>query len=544
MTWMNPYRSPLGDPVPGGAYVTRSPAYVLWTLWGFGMSWLETRRMRRLLHGIPAVALAGVLILLMLSSGQEASTGTIASYLTQAQRARSLGDFEAAEFYFRKLEQLAPRDTRVKFEHAQLYAEQKQYALAATILQTLINDSDRTNDTKIQLDLARWAIEGKLELEDPVGFAKSHLNRVLEDDPKNAYAHFFFSELFKRIGDLDNAIRHLEPVASKSSELRLKLAAYYEIRGDSDLARSEAKLVVKDLAYEIRENQSGDLNIWTQLAGAHLLMRDYSQAADIMKEAVTKFENDACRLFLGRIYVRWSDELSRTNPQDVGARMQLLQQAILVAPDEPEALQRLVQIANAEGEGAEEAQRWLKDALVDGEAPAVIHFILGTMAAGKGDMPSALRHLDQANSLNPRTGVTLNNLAFVLAHMQPPDLPRALEMSTQAVRIAPNNAAFLETRGQIQTRMGKSSEAITDLEQALPRISSLSTRINAHESLATCYENLGDADLSRLHREKAETLRAQASSQNEATEGDDNDPGIPNLDLPDASTDETPPEDE
>ncbi len=544
MAWMNPFRSPMGDALPGSAYVVRSPAYLLWTLWGFGVSWLETRRMRRLLHGIPAVALAGVLIGLMLSSGREASRGTISAYLAQAQQARHAEDFDAAEFYFRKLEQLAPRDAQIKFEHAQMYAQQERYASAAAILQTLVRDSDRTNDTKVHLELARWAIEGRLELEDPVGFAKSHLNQVLEDDPKNAYAHYFYSELFKRLGDLDNAIRHLERVASKTSDLRLKLAAYYEIRGDTDLSRSEAKLVVKDLAHQIRENQSADINAWTQLAGAHLLMREYAQAADIMKEAVTKFDNAACRLFLGRIYVRWSDELFRTNSQDVAGRMQLLQQAILIAPDEPEALQRLVQIANAEGEGADEAQRWLNEALVDGEAPAVIHFILGTMAAGKGDLPTALRHLDQANSLNPRTGVTLNNLAFVLAHMQPPDLPRALEMSMQAVRIAPNSAAFLETRGQIYAQMGSHSEAITDLEQALKRITNLSTRINAHESLATCYEALGDAQLAKLHHEKAEELRAQASMQNDASGSSVNDAGIPNLDLPATPTGEDPPEGE
>ena len=546
MVWLNPYRLPTGEPVPSSAYVARSPAYLLWTLWGFGVSWVETRRMRRLLLGIPAIALAGMLIMLMLSAGREASSGTISAYLTEAQQAMRSEEFDRAEFCFRKLEQLAPRDTRVKYEHAQLYAQQNDYAMAATLLQTLIRDDDKTNDVKIHLELARWAIEGKLDIEDPIGFAKANLNRVLEEDPKNAYGHYFFSQLFARVGDLDNAIQHLEPVASFDSELGLKLAAYYDIRshianqarpGDAEKARTQAKIVIRDLQRKVHEEQTNDINIWTQLAGAHLLMKDYEQAARILQEANTRFDNPESRKFLGRIYVRWSDQVIRDNPDDMSRRMALLQKAIETAPDEPEALQRIVHIANSEGEGAAEAEEALKKSLVDGHGAAVIHFLLGTIAAGKGDMEAALRHLDQSNELNPRTAVTLNNMAFVLAHTESPDLPKALEMSNQAIRIAHDNASFLETRGQIYTRMGEFSKAIVDLEKALNRITTLSTRINVHESLATSYEKLGDPDIARLHREKAETLRAQAALENDTSNDSPGDIIPPNLENQEGAPD-------
>ncbi|MCA9075420.1 MAG: tetratricopeptide repeat protein [Planctomycetaceae bacterium] len=535
MVWINPYRLPTGDPVPSGMYVTRSPAYLLWTLWGFAVSWFETRQVSRSLLGLPAVILAAVLVILMLSSSREASSNTISFYLTKAQQATRLKEFDDAEFYFRKLGQLAPRDGMIKYEHARLYSQQGDYGTAAALLHKLINDDDRTNDKKVHLDLARWAIEGGLEVEDPAGFAKEHLNRVLAEDPKDAYAHFFFSQLFWRAGDLDGAIEHLEPVASRAPELRLKLAAYYDIRGDANLARSEARLVVSDLQKAIRGEQSTDISVWMQLAAAHLLLSDYEQAASVMQQAVTKFENDGCRRFLGRIYARWSLHVSKENPENVNRRMELLQQAILVAPDEPEALTQLVNIANEEGEGSEQAERWLKEALVTGEGKAVIHFLLGTIAAGKGDMETALRHLEQSNEANPRTAVTLNNVAFVLAHMPDPDLPRALEMSNQAVRLAPNNASFLETRGQIYTRMGEYSKAITDLEKAIDHVTSIATRINAHESLAICYENLGDAELAQLHRKEAENLRQQIRLQNGLQEGTETEATIPDLDLQDDS---------
>ena len=94
-----------------------------------------------------------------------------------------------------------------------------------------------------------------------------------------------------------------------------------------------------------------------------------------------------------------------------------------------------------------------------------------------------------------------------MAEKKDGDLGQALEISEQAIKsVSTPNAYFFETRGQILTRLGKHLEAIPDLERALAEESLANA---AHESLAVCFEALGQQDLAEEHRaamtEEAET---------------------------------------
>ncbi len=521
MSWTNPYHTRSGDPVSAAGAVIRFPAYVLWTLWGFGVSWFETRDFRRVWQGFPAVLLAGLLVVLLLRQGRPASSNVVDSYREKAQQATRLEEFDRADFYFRKLEQLAPGDSRIRYDHALLHAARDDYPQAVHIMLGLIQDEDQSDDEKAHLWLARSAIEGRLDMDEPLAFAKIHLNQLLEENPNHRYAHFFYSQLFLRMNDLDNAIRHLEPVASQSPDLQMQLAALYGLQGDRTRSRSLAQEAADLLEQGIRDTQTADVSKWLQLAGCYLLLEDYESAVTILKQAITKFDDEACRKTLGRTYVRWSDDVSAKSPENIGRRMELLQEALRVAPDDPLALQRIVEIAGTEGPAAAEAKARLRESLADGKAPAVIHFALGTMEAAAGNMEAALRHLDQARAINPHTAVTLNNLAYVLLHRETPDLERALDVSNQALRMVPAAAPFRETRGQILTSLGRYAEAVSDLEFALPKIPRVPTQISIHQSLAACYRELGDAELARIHEQKAEQLQSKLS---------DTDTGTPSLD--------------
>ncbi len=517
MTWIKPSHTRSGDPVSAAGTVIRFPAYVLWTLWGFGVSWFETRDFRRAWQGLPAVLLASLLVLLLLRQGQPASRTMVDSYREKAQQATRLEEFDQADFYFRKLEQLAPDDSRIRYDHALLHAARDDYPQAVRIMLGLVQDEDQSDDEKVHQWLARSAIEGRLDIDEPLAFAKIHLNRLLEENPNHRYAHFFYSQLFLRLNDLENAIRHLEPVASQSPDLQMQLAALYGLQGDRTRSRSLAHEAADLLEQEIRDTQTSDVSKCLQLAGCYLLLEDYEPAVTVLKQAITKFDDEACRKTLGRTYVRWSDDVFATSPENIGRRMELLQKALLVAPDEPLALQRIVEIAATEGPAAAEAKTRLQESLADGKAPAVIHFALGTMEASAGNMEAALRHLDQAHAINPHTAVTLNNLAYVLLHSAAPDFERALEVSNQALRMAPTTAPFRETRGQILTALGRHAEAISDLEFALPNIPRIPTQISIHRALATCYRELGDADLARIHEQKAGQLQSKLPDTNAKT---------------------------
>jgi tetratricopeptide (TPR) repeat protein len=513
MAWTDPYHSRTGDALSPVLYVVRFPAYLMWQMWGFFVSWWETRELRRLLQGLPALLLAGLLLLLLASRGQPASRELIDKYLQLAQRSVRLEEFDQAEFYYRKLEQLAPANGTVRFEHASMFAEKGEFDRAAVMMGALVSDDDRSNDKDVHLWLARNVLEGKIKTEDPLGFAKEHLNQVLAEDSRNLQAHFFFSQLYLRQGDLDEAIRHLEPVAPNAPQLQMLLASLHGLRGDKSRARSTARNAALALEQAINSNQSSDVAVWHQLAGAQLLQENYEEAVNVLRRALTKFDDKESRVYLGRTYVRWSDHVARESPEKFSEQMWLLQQALLVAPDEPTALQRVVALATSTGPAAEEAQTRLREILANGDAPAAVHLALGTLAAAHKDTETALRHLRQAHQLNPKTPVTLNNLAFVIANSPEPDLSYALQLAEQAIELAPGVPSFRETRGQILIKLGKMSEGIADLEGALPHMPSEGTRLAMHSALAKAYQELGDDKLAALHRQRAQELEQQIKLQ-------------------------------
>jgi tetratricopeptide (TPR) repeat protein len=169
----------------------------------------------------------------------------------------------------------------------------------------------------------------------------------------------------------------------------------------------------------------------------------------------------------------------------------------------------------------------------------VIHLILGTSAIGEAEADSAKTHLEQALAQNPKVPATLNNLAWILSRQKEPDLDRAFGLADQAVKLAPSSPELRETRGQILAKQGKWQEALTDLESVLPYYTN-SPRLEAelpqlHVAIATSYENLGNAEMAKLHRDKAGDAGKNVKAPDTATET----PAVPPTDAA-AQPDEPP----
>jgi tetratricopeptide (TPR) repeat protein len=144
----------------------------------------------------------------------------------------------------------------------------------------------------------------------------------------------------------------------------------------------------------------------------------------------------------------------------------------------------------------------VREALITGSSPGISHFIQGTAALVKDDAETATMHLELASELLPNSSAIMNNLAVALTSRGDEHLEQALKFSNAAVENSRTAAPhFYETRGQILFRLKRYLDAIPDLERALEH-PDLATK--AHESLATCYAELGDEELSRQHREAAE----------------------------------------
>ncbi len=100
--------------------------------------------------------------------------------------------------------------------------------------------------------------------------------------------------------------------------------------------------------------------------------------------------------------------------------------------------------------------------------------------------------------------MALNNIAFVLASRDEPDLEKALRIASKAIELTTDTpAAFYETRGEILLRMQRYAEAVEDFTRLLAEpVDSART----HRLLSQCYEALGQPDLAAMHNKVAGDL--------------------------------------
>ena len=96
----------------------------------------------------------------------------------------------------------------------------------------------------------------------------------------------------------------------------------------------------------------------------------------------------------------------------------------------------------------------------------------------------------------------------MLAHADPPQTERALQLIEAALQAIPNHPEYHETRGQILLQLGRPKDAIQDLELALKAIP-VTRRGGVHDGLARAYEALGDHDLAQRHRKLADEIKSQ-----------------------------------
>lgn len=196
---------------------------------------------------------------------------------------------------------------------------------------------------------------------------------------------------------------------------------------------------------------------------------------------------------------------------DLQRQFLLLQQAVKLDPQSPNIYQMLaafydqLDTAKAKRECRKQLQRWITEGL---EVPYA-HFTLGNLLFLEDDREGALFHLERAIQLDPTLTSVTNNLAWILAQGEAPDLERAESLIQAAIEISPENARFADTYGDILFQQKRYEEALAQYEKALPRRRG-PARIKTHQRLAEIYNQLHRPELAQSHRDRITELeRAQ-----------------------------------
>jgi tetratricopeptide (TPR) repeat protein len=257
--------------------------------------------------------------------------------------------------------------------------------------------------------------------------------------------------------------------------VRVRMAQLDRKRAETDNARAVADAKVKQLIDEAKKffqdrlkTAARDPDTLVLAAEAHMLGGEFERALEILAPAAhLKGREEAMKRALAQICVEWANSEGSTPKEASVDYLKRLKMALDFQPENRLAIQSLSAISRAKGPQAGAATAMLDEILTRKPPSPTALFVAGTSAWAAGDKAEARRLLEQAYKVDPTLVDLPNNLAWVLSHSEPEDLPRALTLVDEALRESPDHPNYRGTRGHLMARMKRWTEAKTDLEQAL-----------------------------------------------------------------------------
>jgi tetratricopeptide (TPR) repeat protein len=339
------------------------------------------------------------------------------------------------------------------------------------------------------------------------------LERAVEFEPANLDYRLSLADIYSIAGFREHAIKHLRVVADARPVHRISILRLMSAAGDKEGIREEAPVAERYFRERI-DKEPADFDSRLLCSWAMVFQKRYREAVELIEKAALLNDPVMVRKAMAVVTIAWARDILEQKG-DSAQVLALTSAALKADPSNLNAMFLLTDLTRDVIAG-KESVGLLKQHLAAGESPWLIHLVLGTRALELGNSEEGAEHLEQAVKLNPSAAVAINNLAWTLANQEPMDLGRAETLAAQAVQLAPGNPQIRETRGQIYMKQERWKEALTDLELVLPvytREVSLAKQLpHIHESLATAYEKLGNADMARRHRELALTTRQTAAN--------------------------------
>lgn len=477
-------------------------------------AWVFTRRLWLLLPALPALVVGGGVLAVFASQFGGPDDELVSRYDLAVEDALARDDLAAAKVYSRKLVLLDELGPTTRYALARL-AEHEGDLPRAHRLMSHLAPTTGSGHPPAHFWMAKQLLESQAQGTADDGDALvHHLEEALNSPDSRQQAHEWLGQLHLANEDLDKAATHLEAAAARRPELYLTLA---EIRArQKDDAHLLKALKLADEHFQDRvERDANDVAARVSLAKGKFIGGDYEEAERILLDGITNADDRRLREALTRVYVAMADQYTSDNPQDLAERLGLLTKALDYTPNHPDTLNRLATFVQYTGPEADTARAMLKDLLANGEIPATVHLVLGSAAAADGRWNEARLHLEQAYRADKRLPAVLNNLAWALTNADPPELDRALSLADAAVELAPTHPEIRATRGQIQARLERWHDAISDLELAL---ADFPDRATLHKVLADAYAALGDDEMAERHRVLAGLGESAAKSDGEVGE--------------------------
>ncbi len=469
----------------------------------FSLAHLDRERTRNLVYGIPSIV-AIILTVTVTVHSIVSSPSIDIRYRTLLKAAFASGNYELATVLGGRLV-----SDRIRVDPEAIFS----YAIAL----------QKTGETQ-----RYQAVLASLAPGDAQGYAPAHRMRAmsLADQLKNGSSESLLkqfrwhldnsgSELSAEIemlwtaysvtiGQMDEAIKHME-VASRIDPRKLVVLA--DLYSQSKNLIGETRALRAGEAFFDRRLKSNPLSHddRIQLAYVRVRLGKVDLAEETVLKGVLLLNDEPMRRAAANFYVMRYDMLVAAKSDDVGLQFSYLEKALQQDLNHGPIYERLVMLFEKANsiDDREVILELLKSVLASGGSSALAHFALSGVYFTLGDQSKAEFHLDQSYSLNPSFSLVTNNLAWVIANADEPDLTKASELAGKALKANPNNPRFRDTMATILMKQGKTRAAITEFEAIL---GVASDKRSIHQKLFELYEKLDRHDMASVHLEKANAL--------------------------------------
>ena len=332
-----------------------------------------------------------------------------------------------------------------------------------------------------------------------LGKLRWHLENTRDESPAigKVWAAYYMA-----VEQYDKAIVELKKSAVVDPTSYLVIADYYQRQG----RKAERENALRQAEKVYRDGLDKDrLEHRTRIALASVLakLEDYDEAEALLQQGMRIQPDPLIKRALSDFYLMQFDLEQESNAENVERQIEYLVRAIDLDPNFPPVYERLMSTymdPAVPEEKLNEIRQKLQD-IVGGDRPTpMVHFTLSNVLWQEGKKEEARFHIEQAFQMDNRIVVVLNNLAWMVAHEENPDLDRALELIENAIRQAPGEARFRSTYGTVLMKLERYKEAARELELSL---SGVTDKKAVHRKLAFVYEEMGLEDVAQIHRQNA-----------------------------------------
>ena len=457
---------------------------------------LANSGMREILFIIPALAMLGLLgyVGAQVIGGRQAITDR---YSDEAKQAMAAGDFPLAKTHFSRLMQDKELTQPQKLQWVVVLAETGEKERAEAVLDELAPEDGVGFAPAHRVKALKIAFSRKNKNAPlPLKQLEHHLRHSRDDTPmiQQAWA------LYHRTNDSpDKAIEALTVAAQKDPTFYIAIAKYQgELNHPEDQKETlrKAELVYGRL---LEEDPTNSKFRWL-LANSMSQQSRFDDAQEVLVKGMKINADDSMR-FANAEFFTMRHDLEQAGQNRVGKRITYLFRALGAQPHHLPIYERLIKLADEKdtGDGSYVRVRRELNRLIAGDDPnPMAHFALSNILWQHEEFEEATTHLELAYKIEPKFTIVLNNLAWVLAHQDPPDLDRALELASQAVEQSPQDGRYHDTLGTIYLKQEKYKDAAAEFQLALAGVED---QIAVRKKLVTVYTKLNMPDQVELQED-------------------------------------------